>query len=147
MRVNLLRKANPHFLLSDIFKIMDKSLKRIGLICIVLMIPLIIGIFNPNIDQETSICPFLYVFHIPCPGCGLTKSIIHFYKGEWEASIHFHWWGGIFILIATCIIILSAYDYWKKKTYTERLLNNSKLWQAIAFFYTLTYLIRIIMTV
>ena len=28
--------------------------------------------------------------HIPCPGCGLTTSLVHIMHGEWEASFMAH---------------------------------------------------------
>jgi hypothetical protein len=33
------------------------------------------------------LCPIEYLFHIPCPGCGLTRAAIHLLHGELSAAI------------------------------------------------------------
>lgn len=30
---------------------------------------------------------------LDCPGCGLTRSFIHFFHGRWDASFHMHHFG------------------------------------------------------
>lgn len=121
---------------------MKKYAIRLSATVLFLLIPAIIGLLNPDIDHQPSICPFLHILHIPCPGCGLTKSIIHFYKGEWGASLHYHWWGGIFVLAAIGMTIFTLYDCWKMKSLTEKLLNNIRLWQTASILFVLTYIIR-----
>jgi ABC-type Fe3+ transport system permease subunit len=41
-------------------------------------------------------CPSRNLFGRNCPGCGLTRSIIHLAEGDWRASWRSHRLGGIF---------------------------------------------------
>lgn len=35
-------------------------------------------------------CPFYSILGLPCPGCGMTRSLIHFLKGDFQASFRYH---------------------------------------------------------
>jgi len=35
-------------------------------------------------------CGFARVFHIPCPGCGMTRAVTLLLAGDWRASLHMH---------------------------------------------------------
>jgi hypothetical protein len=35
-------------------------------------------------------CPTAEVFHLPCPGCGLTRATLAALHGDFHASFHFH---------------------------------------------------------
>jgi hypothetical protein len=49
-------------------------------------------------------CASRALFGLRCPGCGLTRSIIHIAEGNWQASWHDHRLGGLMaILIAVQI--------------------------------------------
>ena len=50
-------------------------------------------------------CPFYYFFKIPCPGCGLTRSMIELLKGNLLQSLRYNILG-IFIFSFLCIYIL-----------------------------------------
>jgi hypothetical protein len=41
------------------------------------------------------LCGAREMFGINCPGCGLTRSIIHFSRGCWSESLHDHRLGGL----------------------------------------------------
>ncbi|MGP0069855.1 MAG: DUF2752 domain-containing protein [Isosphaeraceae bacterium] len=46
-------------------------------------------------------CMSRTILGLKCPGCGLTRSIIHLVEGDWRASWHSHRLGGLFaVLIA-----------------------------------------------
>jgi hypothetical protein len=36
---------------------------------------------------------------IDCPGCGLTRSLIHFFHGRWDASLQMHRFGWLLALL------------------------------------------------
>lgn len=40
--------------------------------------------------HEGPSCVFRRAFHIPCPGCGLTRSFAALWHGNLSASFHFH---------------------------------------------------------
>jgi Protein of unknown function (DUF2752) len=46
-------------------------------------------------------CASRSLFGVRCPGCGLTRSVIHFAEGDWRASWQSHRLGGLMaVLIA-----------------------------------------------
>lgn len=38
-------------------------------------------------------CRMKETFHIPCPGCGGTRAVISFFKGQWGKSIYYNAFG------------------------------------------------------
>ena len=50
------------------------------------------------------ICPFYYFFKIPCPGCGLTRSIIELLKGNFVKSLEYNILG--ILVFLGCFIYL-----------------------------------------
>ncbi len=122
---------------------MKRQLLRAGGILTVLLIPAVIGYCTPDIDNQESLCPFMRLFHIPCPGCGFTKSMIHLYRGEPVISIHYHWWGIPFVLFSIYLLGASVYDIKKGSNIVDRLLDNALLWQIIAVAISVTYIVRL----
>jgi hypothetical protein len=43
-------------------------------------------------------CPFLDLFGIPCPGCGLSRAITALIRGDWQTSFTFHLFAPFFLL-------------------------------------------------
>ncbi len=35
-------------------------------------------------------CGFARMFHIPCPGCGMTRAVTLLLAGDWRGSLHMH---------------------------------------------------------
>jgi hypothetical protein len=35
-------------------------------------------------------CPMALLFHVPCPGCGLTRATLRLAAGDLPGAIHFH---------------------------------------------------------
>lgn len=137
-----MRETVSKFIRFSRFIFMNTKFKRLFIIAIILIIPKIIGIYSPQIDKEESWCPFLRFFHIPCPGCGLTKSIIHFYKGEIIESFQYHYWGGIFVIFCCVLEIFLLIDIFTGKDNVEHLLNKAYIWKYVALCTLLTYLGR-----
>ena len=46
-------------------------------------------------------CPFLDLFGIPCPGCGLSRAITALVRGDWQTSFTFHLFAPFFLLALT----------------------------------------------
>lgn len=47
-----------------------------------------------------AFCPLVVITGIPCPGCGITRSVIFFVTGQFERSFHMHPLGGILVIFA-----------------------------------------------
>jgi Protein of unknown function (DUF2752) len=66
-----------------------------------------------------------------CPGCGLTRSIIHLAEGDWQASWRAHRLGGLFAIV---ILFQIPYRLYALRFPRQPLLSNFWL---TAFAYTL----------
>lgn len=68
---------------------------RVALFSCLLMLvfPLIVGWLDPHVAHSQSLCPFKLLTGFPCPGCGITKSLIYLYRGEVSASLSAHVFG------------------------------------------------------
>lgn len=45
-----------------------------------------------------AFCPSLVITGFPCPGCGITRSVIFFVTGQFERSFFVHPMGGVLVL-------------------------------------------------
>ncbi|HET9211870.1 MAG TPA: DUF2752 domain-containing protein [Thermoanaerobaculia bacterium] len=46
--------------------------------------------WHPSNDPATVLCLSRRLFHLPCPGCGLTRAFALLAKGEWRAALGMH---------------------------------------------------------
>lgn len=122
---------------------MRSKLLKAGFFLLLLIFPLIVGITSPNVDNEETICPFLRFFNIPCFGCGITKSIIHLYNGEFAESFAYHYWTIPIVLFSFTMVCLLISDIITKKNISDKLLDNYKMWQCLAVLFAITYIIRL----
>ncbi|HEX4959942.1 MAG TPA: DUF2752 domain-containing protein [Thermoanaerobaculia bacterium] len=44
----------------------------------------------PSGDPAQAVCLLRRLFHLPCPGCGLTRAFACLAKGEWSAAVALH---------------------------------------------------------
>ena len=50
----------------------------------------VLHVWTPSGDAATAVCLSRRLFHLPCPGCGLTRAFAHLAKGEWAAAVLLH---------------------------------------------------------
>jgi len=50
-------------------------------------------------------CPFFKLTGIPCPGCGLTRACLLLLRGDVQASIKFHAFAPVFLVLISILII------------------------------------------
>lgn len=55
-------------------------------------------------------CPSKFLFHLPCPGCGLTRAIICLFQGDLLSSLYYNANITIVMPISTTMVILAIYD-------------------------------------
>jgi uncharacterized protein DUF2752 len=50
----------------------------------------ILHVWVPSTDPAGALCLMRRLFHLPCPGCGMTRALAHLAKGEWSAAVRDH---------------------------------------------------------
>lgn len=113
---------------------------------ITLMIPFFLLFFNQNNHLETdqSLCPLKMLTGFPCPGCGITKSLVYFYEGDIQKSLYYHLFGPLVIAFCVVTIAVLTTELITKKEYFNNLLFNKKLAYGLAIFLASYHFIRII---
>ncbi|WP_245945975.1 DUF2752 domain-containing protein [Flavobacterium magnum] len=100
-----------------------------------------------HLESAQSLCPFKMLTGFPCPGCGITKSLVYFYAGDIGKSLHYHVFGPFVILFAvTTILVLSA-ELITGKEYLDNWLYNKKLAYALGIALAAYHLIRLVLFV
>ena len=113
---------------------------------ITLMIPFFLLFFNQNNHLETdqSLCPLKMLTGLPCPGCGITKSLVYFYEGDLQKSLYYHILGPFVVAFCIATIVVLTTEIKTKKEYFNTLLFNKKLAYGLAIFLATYHFIRII---
>lgn len=39
-----------------------------------------------HLETDQSLCPFKMLTGFPCPGCGITKSLVYLYEGDLQKA-------------------------------------------------------------
>lgn len=112
---------------------------------LILIIPFLLHLtHNGTLESEQSLCPFKMLTGFPCPGCGITKSLVYLYEGDLLKSINFHLFGPIVMILAVYFLIKLSLELYYKKPFLDKTFNK-KEWTY--FFVTLLvvyHFIRII---
>jgi hypothetical protein len=113
---------------------------------ITLMIPFFLIFFNHNNHLETdqSLCPLKMLTGFPCPGCGITKSLVYFYEGDLQKSLYYNIFGPLVIAFCIATIAVLTTELITKKEYFNNLLFNKKLAYGLGIFLAAYHFIRII---
>ncbi len=97
-------------------------------VCITLAAPLLIHHFShSDIEQEQSLCPFKLLTGFPCPGCGITKSLIFLYQGDLVKSFSYHLLGPLFFIACLILLLLMIAELLTSKVYFRKYLYNKQL--------------------
>jgi hypothetical protein len=114
---------------------------------ITLMVPFFLMFFNGNNHLETdqSLCPFKMITGFPCPGCGITKSLVYFYEGDFYKSISYHILGPFVIVFSLIAIVVLTTELITKKEYFNAVMYNKKLAYGLGFFLVGYHIIRLIL--
>ncbi|MBF4517153.1 DUF2752 domain-containing protein [Flavobacterium sp. ANB] len=114
---------------------------------ITLIVPFFLMLHNHNnhLESDQSFCPFKMLTGFPCPGCGITKSLVYFYQGDIYKSLSYHILGPFVILFCWLTIIVLTTEIITKKEYFTGLLYNRKLAYNMAYFLAFYHLIRLVL--
>jgi hypothetical protein len=80
----------------------------------------------------------------PCPGCGITKSMVYFYEGDLHKSLYYHILGPFVIAFCVATVAVLSIELITKKEYFTRLLFSKKLAYSLAIFLAIYHFIRIV---
>ena len=105
----------------------NKKIIGISGALLALLIPAIILLLNPHLEGDQSLCPFKMLTGFPCSGCGLTKSMVFFYEGDWNKSLSYHIFGPAFIFFCVLAIVTLSTELVTKKEYFKKLLFNIRV--------------------
>jgi hypothetical protein len=50
----------------------------------------VLHVWTPSGDPAQAICLLRRLFHLPCPGCGMTRAFAALAKGDWSAAVALH---------------------------------------------------------
>jgi hypothetical protein len=112
---------------------------------ITLVIPYVLMLNNSNHHLETdqSYCPFKMLTGFPCPGCGITKSLVYFYEGDIYKSLSYHIFGPLVIGFSVLTIAVLVTEIITQKEYFTKWMYNKKLAYALGVFLAVYHLIRL----
>lgn len=113
-----------------------------GLFC--LIVPLIIGILDPDIETKETLCIVKRLFGVSCPGCGLFKSFIFAYKGEILRSLQYHPLGAVLLFIILYATCLGIYDYFKGTDKWLKFVDSLLFWKSFSVLFFAVYFIRVL---
>jgi hypothetical protein len=109
------------------------------------MIPFFIMLHNDgHLETEQSFCPFKMLTGFPCPGCGITKSLVYFYEGNLYKSLYYHILGPFVVVFCVLTIVVLTIELKTGKTYFNTVLFNKKLAYRMAIFLAAYHLIRLV---
>lgn len=113
---------------------------------ITLAFPFILMLHNDNnhIEAEQSLCPFKMLTGFPCPGCGITKSLIYLYEGNLQKSLYYHLFGPFTFLFCIGMIIVLSAELITQKEYFQRLFYSKRLAYVLGFTLAGYHFIRLI---
>jgi hypothetical protein len=80
-----------------------------------------------HIETAQSLCPFKMITGFPCPGCGITKSLIFLFKGDFYKSLEYHLFGPLTFLFCITIIAILAVELITKKEYLRKYFFSKKI--------------------
>tara|TARA_B100001939_G_scaffold25462_2_gene20619 strand:- start:139 stop:594 length:456 start_codon:yes stop_codon:yes gene_type:complete len=116
----------------------------LGAICIIVF-PLYIYLFDfDQISTEQSLCPFKMATGFPCPGCGITKSIVYFYDGDIQKSLNYHLFGPFALVFSFSAIILMSIEIIIDKEFLRSIINNIKIAYFLGIILSIYHIIRVV---
>lgn len=99
---------------------------------------------NDHLKTDQSLCPLKALTGMPCPSCGITKSMVYFYEGNLLKSIEYHILGPAVITFSFFVIVLFVVELRTKKDYFQKYLYHRKLAYGLAIFLAVYHLIRLV---
>lgn len=97
-----------------------------------------------QLETAQSLCPLKMLTGFPCPGCGITKSLVYFYEGDLIRSLTFHLFGPFVVLFSLVTIAVLTTELITKKEYLNAYLYNKKIAYFLAAILVIYHIIRLV---
>lgn len=97
-----------------------------------------------TIETDQSLCPFKMLTGFPCPGCGITKSIIFLYQGDLTKSVSYHLFGPFTILFCVVAIVILTAELLTKQEFFKKTIYSTKLAYFLGAALAIYHLTRIV---
>ncbi|MDI1254650.1 MAG: DUF2752 domain-containing protein [Flavobacterium sp.] len=113
---------------------------------ITLVVPFFLMLFNHDNHLETaqSLCPFKMLTGFPCPGCGITKSMVYFYEGDLYKSLCYHVLGPFVIVFCAISVVVLTMELKTGKEYFNTVLYNRKAALVMACLLIAYHMVRLV---
>jgi hypothetical protein len=92
---------------------------------------LVMLVDHGHLEAEQSFCPFKMLTGFPCPGCGITKSMVCLYGGDIQMSLHHHLFGPFAVLFCAALILVLTAELITKKEFFRKVFYSRKLGYAL----------------
>lgn len=127
----------------------NKSRRKIyGIIgaVLTLLFPFVLMLSDSDrhLEKAPSLCPFKMFTGLPCPGCGLTKSMVYCYEGDLHKSLSFHAFGPFLILFCGVALVVLLSELFTKKEYGNSIFYNRKMAYFLAGILIVYHIIRLV---
>lgn len=99
---------------------------------------------NGHLESDQSFCPFKMLTGFPCPGCGITKSLVYFYQGDIYKSLGYHVLGPFVILFCIVTLLVLTLELITQKEYFNAIFFSKKLAYGLALFLAIYHFIRLL---
>ena len=123
---------------------MKRKWQGIVIAILTIIVPYLIMLSDSHIETSQSLCPFKLLTGLPCPGCGITKSIIFLYKGDIIKSLTYHIFGPLVILFCVVSVFVLMSEIITRKEYLNKLFYNSKIGYILGFILATYHVTRLI---
>jgi len=114
---------------------------------IILIFPCFIMATDSHVETSQSFCPMKMLTGLPCPGCGITKSLVFAYQGDIYKSLSYHIFGFPAIFACIIAIIVLSIEIVTGKEYFQNILYSHRLAYFLAFILGGYHLVRTVIFV
>lgn len=97
-----------------------------------------------DLEHAQSFCPFMMLTGLPCPGCGLTKSLVCLYRGDLWGSLTYHILGLPVAVVCLFLIVLLSVELATGGEYFNRLIYSRTLGYILAGALAAFHLVRLV---